>query len=114
MSFSGDVKDELAGSIYYIAPEVLKKNIIQNMNENNKCLELIVCPNCGEKCNMKIKDNFYECPNGHDIMNEMNKLKIKIDILKKNINGLINIFESIINKIEKFYKNNIKIFIYQL
>ena len=71
----------------------------------------IICPTCGE--NYTIYNNnekLLECPNGHQIINEIDKLRKKIDKLKKNINKIINIFKEIIDNIEKYYENH-KIFI---
>ena len=79
---------------------------MKNINENKRYISFILCPNCGEKYNMNKVENLYQCSNGHDIINEMNKLRGKINKLKNNINEIIDIFKIILNNIEKFYENN--------
>ena len=76
------------------------------MMENNN-LDFIICPTCGENyIPHNNNEETYGCSKGHNLMNEMDKLKEKIDKLKLNINRIINIFKEIIDNIEEYYERN--------
>ena len=76
------------------------------MDEYSKYLgNNIICPKCGGNCDFNnTEKELFKCLNGHHITLEMNKLREKIDMFKSNLNKIINIFNGIIDYIEKYYE----------
>ena len=84
-----------------------KEEIYINVKENE--LKIITCPLCGDKCikeNDKLTSSLLKCKNNHNIITEMNKLRINLDNFKNDIENILKIYNDVIDNLEKFYLNN--------